>query len=246
VPAKLYALAFSHPAQAARLMLERKQIEHEVVDLLPGMHPILLRAAGFRGTTVPALRIDGRRIQGSRVISRELDELVPEPALFPSDPGRRRAVEEAEEWGERALQPVPRRMFRWAVSRDAELRRWFAQQMGMPAPGLMATLNTPIAHTLARKVHADDTRVRADVLGLPASLDHVDALIADGTIGGDEPNAADFQIGPSVRLLMNFPQLEPMVEGRPAAGLAVRMMPTFRWQVPPFLPDEWVREATQR
>ena len=56
-------------------MLERKGIEHEVVDLLPGFHPLQLRAAGFRGGTVPALWIQGRRVQGSRRISRTLEEL---------------------------------------------------------------------------------------------------------------------------------------------------------------------------
>jgi glutathione S-transferase len=118
VPAKLYSLALSHPAHAARLMLERKGIDHEVADLLPGLHPLLLRLAGFRGSTVPAVRIDGRRIQGSLEISHALEELRPEPPLFPADPDERRAVQEAEVWGESALQPVPRRIFRWSCGRD--------------------------------------------------------------------------------------------------------------------------------
>ena len=63
--AKLYALKLSHPAHAARLMLERKGIDHEVVNLLPGLHPQALRAMGFGGKTVPALKLpDGRRIRG--------------------------------------------------------------------------------------------------------------------------------------------------------------------------------------
>ena len=44
--AKLYSLSLSHPSQAARLMLERKGIEHEVVDTAPGMHPVVGAAAG--------------------------------------------------------------------------------------------------------------------------------------------------------------------------------------------------------
>jgi glutathione S-transferase len=243
VRTKLYALAFSHPAQAARLMLEHKQIEHEVVDLLPGMHPIQLRLAGFGGTTVPALRIDGRRIQGSRTISRALEGIVAEPALFPADGDLRRAVEKAEEWGERAFQPVPRRIFRWAVARDTDLRRWFAREMRMPAPDLVATLNAPIARILARKVRADDDeRVRGDVLALPDLLDRVDALIAAGIIGGPQPNAADFQIGTTVRVLSVFRELDPLIEGRPAAELGRRLLPRFEWRVPPFLPAEWVEE----
>ena len=124
--AKLYSLSLSHPSQAARLMLEHKGIEHEVDDLLPGMHPVQLRLAGFRGGTVPALRINGRKVQGSLQISHALEEVKAEPHLYPSDPERRRAVEEAEAWGERELQPVPRRIFRWAVVHRANLRRWLA------------------------------------------------------------------------------------------------------------------------
>ena len=122
--AKLYALSLSHPAHAARLMLEHKGIDHKVVYLLVGIHDIQLRLAGFKGTTVPALKLDdGRRLQHSRQIPRVLDELKPEPPLFPADPERRRAVEEAERWGEEVLQAIPRRLLRVAFSRDPGLRR---------------------------------------------------------------------------------------------------------------------------
>ena len=42
---------------------------------------------------------------------------------------------------------------------------------------------------------------------LPAQLDRVDALLAEGVIGGERPNAADFQVAPSVRLMQCFDQL---------------------------------------
>jgi glutathione S-transferase len=83
VSARLYSLSLSHPSQAARLMLEHKGLEHEVVELLAGIHPLQLRAAGFRAGTVPALKLDGRRVQGSLRISRALEQARPEPALFP-------------------------------------------------------------------------------------------------------------------------------------------------------------------
>ena len=42
---------------------------------------------------------------------------------------------------------------------------------------------------------------------MPGQIDHVDELIAAGVIGTEQPNAADFQIATSLRVLLNFPQL---------------------------------------
>ena len=221
-------------------MLERKGVEHEVVSLLPGVHAVRVRAAGFPGATVPALRLaDGRRIQGSLRISRALDELAPDPPLFPADPARRAAVEEAEAWGERELQPVPRRLVRWALASDAGARRAFVGLVGMPAPRVAAVALAPMAKVFARRSGADAERVRADLAALPTQLDHVDALIADGTIGTAEPNAADFQIGATVRALLAFDDLRDAVEGRPAADHARRLLPDFPGPVPAMAPAGW-------
>jgi glutathione S-transferase len=240
VRAKLYSLSLSHPGQAARLMLERKGIEHEVEDLLPGFHPLLLRLAGFRGGTVPALRIDGRRIQGSLAISRALEAIEPEPQLFPAEQQRRAKVEAAEAWGERELQPVPRRIFRWSVVHRPALRRWLAEELGVPVPGLMATANIPVARYFAGKVSANDATVRADLAALPRLLDRVDALIGEGTIGGETPNAGDYQIGTAVRVLIAFDDLRPLVENRPAAELALRVLPEYPGPILAVLPPEWL------
>jgi glutathione S-transferase len=242
VEAILYGTPPSHPSHAARLMLERKGIEHRVVWLLPGMWPLLLRVHGFRGATVPALKLDGRRIQHSRAISRALDGAYPEPPLFPHDPETRVRVEEAERWGEEVLQPVPREIYRWCARTSHGVREGIARAFGMPAPSLMATLNKPVAWYMSRKVgaHRDDG-VRRDLAELPALLDEVDRLIADGVIGGKEPNAADFQIGTSVRVLMTFEDLAPAIAGRPAAALATRLMTDYPGEIKAgHLPAEWL------
>src|SRR5689334_10543341 len=117
-------------------MLELKGVPFQPVEVLPGMQRVHLRVAGFRGGTVPALKVDGRRIQGSRSIARALDGLRPEPPLFPAEPEQRQRVEEAERWGDEELQDVPRRIFRWGAVHDLSLRRWLSARSGVPAPAL--------------------------------------------------------------------------------------------------------------
>jgi len=242
---RLYALAVSHPAHSARLMLEHKRIEHSVSYLLPGFHPLQLRAAGFRGATVPALKLDGRRVQGSREIARALESLVPDPALFPAEDEARRAVEEAERWGEQELQDVPRRIFRWVTAHEQQVRRWLGEVVGLPGAGIAGALNLPVARAFARRSGATDEQVRADIEGLPKMLDHVDGLISSRVIGGELPTAADFQIAPSVRLLLAFEQLRPAVANRLAGELAMRLLPEIPEPIPATLPVDWVRALTR-
>ena len=241
MPAKLYSLALSHPALAVRGMLEHKGIEHRVIDLVPGLHPVVLRARGFRGNTVPALVLDGTRVQGSREISRALEEARPDPPLFPREPEARRRVEEAERWGEEVLQDVPRRIFRWAAARDYGVRRWIAVDVsGVPGGALIARPSLQ-AKAFARASNADDDAVRADVAALPEHLAEVERLRDAGVIGGERRNAADFQIASSLRSLGKFSDLAPYLEDHPAVRWAATVVPALPGPVPVVLPREWLR-----
>jgi glutathione S-transferase len=235
----LYWFELSNPGQAVRLMLEHKGIPYRTRDLIPGLHRVQVRAAGFAAATVPALKIDGRPVQGSRAISRELELIKPEPPLFPMD--RRDAVEEAERWGEEVLQPITGRLFHWALAHDRSLREWLARNSKVPAPGALAGVTGPVARLFARD--APDAIVRADLAHLPRHLDHVDELIAAGTIGAEEPTAADYQIATTVREVMSFECLAPLTEGRPGADLAMRILPDWA-ESPVHLPPEWLPEPS--
>lgn len=117
--AKLYGIPGSHNVAIAEAMLRHKGIEYSRRDLVPGAHlPLVRRVLGFSGGTVPALRAGERRFHGAREISRGLDEPKAEPPLFPSDPDARRAVEEAERYGEEVMQPLPRHLFWGGAKRD--------------------------------------------------------------------------------------------------------------------------------
>jgi glutathione S-transferase len=242
---RLYVIAISNPSAAGRAMMRHKRVPHRVVSVMPGLHPFLLRFAGFDRPTVPALEIDGRKVQGSREIARFLDELVPEPPLFPADPRARAAVEEAERWGERALQPVPRRLFRYLMLTSEAARLWMSREViGLPGGRFLQYAFMPVIGQLARVSHANEATVRRTVRDLPALLDHVDALIADGTIGGGEPNAADFQILASVRVLLEFEDIAHLLEGRPCAPAARLFYPDWDGPIPPGLPGAQLSEGS--
>ena len=208
--------------------------------ILPGTQRAYLRLVGFRGGTVPALVLDGRRIQGSRSIARALDQWAPEPALFPPDRVERARVEEAERWGEQELQSVPRILFRWGLVHDMGLRRWFAQDAGFPMPALAARMSGPTARYYARISGADGGTARCALKGLGAMLDRVDALLADGTLNPRTPNAATFQVLSTVRALHAFGDLHELVGIHPAADAAREVFPEYPGPVPRFLPHAWL------
>jgi glutathione S-transferase len=237
--AKLYWFAASHPAMAARKMLELKGVDFETVEVMPGTQRVHLRLARFRGGTVPALKLDGHRVQGSRRIARALDQLRPEPPLFPLEPELRAPVEAAERWGEEVLQSVPRVLLRSGLVRHAFLRRWLAEDSHLPAPALVAWASAPTARYYAHAIGADDQAARRALQILGGQLDHVDALLADGTLATDVPNAATLQILASVRALDAFKDLHAHLGIRPATSAAQRLFPDYPGPIPAFLPDDW-------
>ena len=243
---KLYVIPASHPSMTAELMLKRKGIEYKRRDLITAMHIPILKAMRFPSRTVPAIKTeDGRKVQGTRQISRFLDELKPEPPLFPAD--RRAEVEEAERWGDEQLQSVPRRLAWYALGRDRSDLKGFMQgyKLGIPTSVAVATAGPIIwAEQKINKASAD--ACRADLQQLPELLDKVDEFIGHGVIGGAEPNAADYQIGTSVRLLMAFDQLRPLIDGRAAAAFAEKIAPDPGGRVPAALPQEWIPQPSTK
>ena len=238
--AKLYVIPGSHPSRSAMLMLERKGIPYKRVDLIPVVSKGVLKAQRFPDVTVPALKLDGHRVQGSTQISRELERIKPEPPLFPEDPEKRGKVEEAEAWGDE-FQQKPRRLSWWAFKRDRAPMASYSEgaRLGIPV-GLAVKTGGPIVAVAARLNGSTDEKVSADLASLRADLDRIDAWIADGVLGGPEPNAADYQLAPSLRLLMSFDDLRPFIEGRPCGEMAKRIVPDFPGRTPQVFPEEWL------
>jgi glutathione S-transferase len=242
VSATLFAVPGSHPSLAAELMLRHKGVSYRRIDFVAVAHRGLLRALGFKGITVPALRLDGERVQGTRAIAAALDARGAEPRLFPADPGARSAVEEAEAWGDQVFQPVPRRLVWGALRRDRSTIRTYLEgaRLGVPV-AVAARVAAPVIRSAASVNKATDDNVKADLAALPGLLDHIDGLLRAGTIGGGQPNVADFQIGTSTAVLATLEDVRPLLEGRPALEHSRRIAPDYPGWTPKVFPAAWLQ-----
>ncbi len=245
----LYVIRGSHACRTGSLMLEHKRIAHRRVVLPTGPHPMLVRALGFPGHrkpirsvdggtprslalldrlgTVPALRFGSERVQTNRAIASFLDRVQPRPSLFPAEPERRRAVEEAQRWGDEVFQMSARRITLAGARHGLETLRDRAND-GRLGPLLARderarAINNEIA---ARMIFRANTRSEEELLSeLPAQLDQIDAWIGEGILDGPELNAADFLIAPSLALIAYRLDLRAPIEARPAGAFVERVLP---------------------
>jgi len=238
---RLYVLPGSHPCAAVEAALQLKSIAYDRIDLLP-MSQLLVGPLRYGGATVPGIRIEGERLVGSRAIMRRLDELAPDPPLLPApgDPVYARVLE-AERWGEEVLQGVPRRILDVGFLRSPSTMESYAGDARLPLPRAMLRPALPLtARMMALKNKADDDAARADLLALPGQLERIDSWVAEGLLGGERPNAADLQIGSTIRLLMSIADVRPLIESRPSARLAA-YFPPLSGEIPAgVLPAEWL------
>ncbi|HEX8743916.1 MAG TPA: glutathione S-transferase family protein [Thermoleophilaceae bacterium] len=223
--AKLYVIPGSHAARTGMLLLDHKGIDYRLVTLPTGFQRTL-RLRGFPGGTVPALVVDGRRVQTNLAMARALDEVQPEPPLLPADPERRRAVEEVEHWVDEELQMVARRLVLAAAldwpgtlvdhGDDGRMgpllwrRRW-ARRLGVRLP---------------QRIFRVDRAAERELLDrLPALLDRVDEWVEAGAIGGEELTAADYAVASNVALLTYRGDLHEELRARPVMALVDRVLP---------------------
>jgi glutathione S-transferase len=228
VSVRLTGIPASHPVLATELMLQYKGIPYVRRDLPNQLHKLVLPLLGYSERTVPVMRFDGRRVQGSTRIARVLEELVPEPALFPSDPAARMQVEELERWADVDLQDTVRTLAQWAAKQDSAALAPIAVASDIPvSPRILAAAMPVFAPLVLATVRVSRDRARRALEHLPASLDRVDAAIREGVVGGERPNAADFQLATCVRLVSLIDELGPLLGDRPALTLANRIAPVY-------------------
>ena len=240
----LYVILGSHACATGKLLLRHKEIAHRTVTFPSGMHPMLARFAGFEGGdgplrpvdgearaqvtmldrmgTVPALRMNGDRVQTNMAIARYLDDVRPRRPLFPADPDERREVEAAEEWGDQVLQMVARRIVLRAGQTGA-----ITGDDGRLGPLIMKSrfARRGVTAVASRIFEADSDADAKQRAHLPGHLDRIDAWIGAGVLNRDDDlTAGDYMIAPSLALLCYCPELEKDVLARPAGRLMERVL----------------------
>ncbi|HST56085.1 MAG TPA: hypothetical protein VLJ42_09360 [Solirubrobacteraceae bacterium] len=246
---KLYVIHGSHACRSAMLMLEHKRVPYERVNLFTGSHSLSVRLRGFPGNrapirsvdghshaslatmdrlgTVPALRYGAQHIQTNHEIARFLERLRPAAPLFPADPEQRRAVEEAEQWGDQVLQMAARRIVLASAAHglDALHNRANDGRLG-PLLSPNESLRRIVSSVSARFVfRANPLNERELLVALPPMLDRIDAWIDAGVLNAPALNVADFVIAPCLALLTYRPDLQPQIAARPAGALVERLLP---------------------
>ena len=217
--ARLYGFDLSHPTLMARVMLDIKGIDYRLVETPVGLHNVIIHLYGFRGSTVPALRLAdaiartddardraqtrsggprtaagrrGRRVGAGRGVGRHG---LPEHSTATGAPDGR-----ALGCGCAATSPTPARC---------------------RCPTLQARLTGPVASLLARVAGAPSSTSTADLRAFPETMDEVDTLLTGGVARTDPPDALALQLILTTKTLWRYPQLRPILEGRPSTKLAL-------------------------
>jgi glutathione S-transferase len=102
----LWQIDVSHFSEKARWALAYNEVEHVRRSPMPGAHmAIALWFSRGATKTFPILQLDGRTITDSTEIVAALEELSPEPSLYPSDPEQRRRALDLEDYFDEELGP---------------------------------------------------------------------------------------------------------------------------------------------
>lgn len=237
----LHILPPSHPCLTARAALAYKGLEFDEVILEMGRQGDQVEEIYGEGRrTVPGAIIDGEPVHGSTGILKRLDELVPEPSLYPEPIAD--AVREAELWADGDLQDLGRRLPWSALHFRPEAMGTFGGGEPLDPAG------TDFAMKFVRstwKWHGITAEgLAADLAALPPMVARIEAFADQGLIGGEVPTAADFQIGSTIRILSTIRDLDQILDGTVAREVAFRYFPDYPGEVPAgAYPAGWVRPS---
>jgi glutathione S-transferase len=237
----LHGLPPSPPCFTIEAALKIKGLPYERIDFPLGEQAVKMPEIYGEGrVTVPGVLIGDEPVHGSTAIMPRIDELGDGPSLYPAENAE--TIREAELWGEGDLQLLARQLPWGAMHFRPEAMGYFATGKPLDGPGTDFAIK--MIRGAWRYIGITAAQLEQQLQQLPALLDHVAGLVEDGTIGGDQPNAADLQIAASLRSLLVLDDLHPLLERRGLADLARRVFPEWPGHIPAgAFPAGWVPAA---
>lgn len=209
--------------EKVRFALDYKGIPYRTVTLPAGVHRAILPLVR-RGTTVPALDLDGRRLCGSSAIVAALERRYPDPPLYPGDPQQLREALELERYFDAVGHDVRRVVVAPVLNHPEATIRFFFSRWPALAQRL-ARSGYPLLERAVRRTYdiRPETVVRARSRVL-AAFDRVEASLGTSRyLVGDAFTVADLA-GASLLAPLTAPDEYP---GRPSRR-AVLPLPTVR------------------
>jgi glutathione S-transferase len=186
----LWHLKTSNFNEKARWALDYKGIPHRRIEPTPGPHMVIALALTRRVATLPVLKVDGRPIGDSTKIIAALEERVPDPPLYPPDPGNRQRALELEEFFDENLGPGVR-----CVA--------FSKLLGNPK--FRGAGPAAIAPLIRRRYGVTERAATQSQLKVRAAMD----LIADLLDGGDHLVGEQFTVADLAAAALLSPILGP-------------------------------------
>ena len=176
-------------------------------------------------------------VHGSRAILERLEALAPEPPLYPAAIADE--VREAERWGDEELQDIGRRLPFGALHFRPESMSTLAGAPPLDPAGVDAGMR--YIHG-AWKYHGITARAaRRRPRRPPGEARPHRRPGGRGIIGDEQPNAADLQIGATLRVMLVLGDLRPLIEGRAGERIARRWFPDYPGDIPAgAFPAGWV------
>jgi glutathione S-transferase len=245
----LWHIPVSHYNEKARWSLAFKGVEHERRTPPPGPHmAVALWLTRGAHKTFPVLRLDGRNIGDSSAIIAALEQLYPDPPLYPDDPDERRRALELEEFFDEELGPHIR-LLAWhelTANRDGDGMSAISDDV-LPAPLRRSAAARAAARAFGSAFVAlrfrvrDEQRAELARTKVVAALDRLEAELGDGEhLVGDRFTVAD---------LTAASLMYPLVLPAEGPQVLAEMPPRFAEFVAPLRERpgyEWVAETFSR
>lgn len=195
----------SHYNERARWALDHKGVQHRRRSVLPGLHilPVLF-ASGQRQT--PVLFLDKEKVIGSSAILERLEQVRPDPSLYPGSPQTVAEIREVSRWFDEEVGAHARRAFFHTFLRDGDYAGRFFSQGASPLVGALYRAMFPGTRAIMR------LDMRIDAEGAKRGLDRVwEALdrlakAGDGYLVGDRFSAADLTAAAMLHLVVFPPE----------------------------------------